>query len=212
MRKMILIMLVIIVECCYLSKKSIPVFIEKIDLKLKENEIAIINLYFNKNKGMVIKTVDTDVLLLIDLKDKNKLLANLDDFGIEVDYLLSFDDCDIPSDDKQILNDTLEINGIKFYKNNNNITINYQNHNFCILDDNYIDDINNCHYIYWDNPSGKIETNYEPELILYQKLNEDFLEKTYDKWIDTYYVDPAYYTILKLNSISYNLINVPIKD
>lgn len=212
MRKMILIMLVIIVECCYLSKKSIPVFIEKIDLKLKENEIAIINLYFNKNKGMVIKTVDTDVLLLIDLKDKNKLLANLDDFGIEVDYLLSFDDCDIPSDDKQILNDSLEINGIKFYKNNNNITINYQNHNFCILDDNYIDDSNNCHYIYWDNPSGEIETNYEPELILYQKLNEDFLEKTYDKWIDTYYVDPAYYTILKLNSISYNLINVPIKD
>lgn len=211
MRKMILIMLIVIVECCYLSNRIVPVFIEKIDLKLKQNEIAIVNLYFNKNKGMLIKTNDTNILLLLDLNDKNKLLSNLDDFNIKVDYLLSYYNYDIPCHYKKILNNKLEIKEIGIYSNNDNIIINYQNHNFCILNDSYIDNFNKCHYIYWDNPSDEIETNYEPELILYQKLNEEFLEKTYDKWIDTYYVDPTYYTILKLNSSSYNVINIPIK-
>ena len=34
----------------------------------------------------------------------------------------------------------------------------------------------------------------------------------YDKWIDTFYLDPTYYNVIRLNIESYNIVNIPINS
>ncbi len=194
MKKIFIILLVITIELCFLTNYYQPVFIEKIDLKLKDDELAIIFL----KQAILIKNNKNNILLNINFKDINKIKKNLDDFNIkQIDNLINIDELE-----------SITINDINILNENNNVKINYLYNSFCIYRTENID----CNYIYLLNPNKNISFNKEPTLILYEKLDEEFLEIMYDKWIDTYYLEENYYNILKINKENYNIINIPNKN
>lgn len=212
MRKILIIILIITLELVLLTNKLSPAFIEKINLKLKPNELAV-SFLFKNNKTLLLNTKNKKMLIIIDLKDEQDLIKELDHFNsLKIDYLLGFQLYDIESDNKIIIKDNLQIEDILIKEHNHNLQITYLNHNFCFYFNDYKKDFTNCHYVYLANPNDDTEFLVEPELILYDKLNEEFTEEMYDKWIDTFYLDAAYYNVIKLNSQSYNIINIPLKN
>ena len=201
MKRLIIIILVVTIECCFLVNKDINVFIEKADLKLHEREMGIVFFYHGENKVILLKTIEKNILLVINLSDSNWLKKVLDNFNsAKIDYTIDINN----------MSNNVSVGDIVFVYKESNLKISYQNHNFCYYQNNAIDVFNDCNYVYLTNPSASITFNKEPELILYSKLNDEFLEKMYDRWIDTYCLDKKYYTIVKLNDQSFNLINIPI--
>lgn len=213
MKKILFILLIVVLELVILTKKVDDVFIEKINLKLKPNELAITFLLFKDNKALLLNTPNQNLLIAIDIKNNQQLINDLEHFNSgKLDYLLGFKDYDIVSDNKIIIKNNLKIDNFTINENNYNLKLNYLDHNFCFYFNNYDNYFNDCHYVYLNKVNDEVEFSVEPELILYNELNEKFSEKMYDKWIDTFYLDGESYNVVKLNQESYNIINIPIKN
>lgn len=213
MKKIFFIILVITLELVLLTNKTQHVFIEKIDLKLKTNELAITFLFSKDNKTLLLNTKENKILIVLNLNNKTKILTDLENFNSSnLTYLLGFKYYDITSDNKMIIKKSQQIENIIISEDNHNLKINYLDHNFCFYFNDYKQNFNNCHYVYIEKPND--DTNFldEPELILYYNLNEEFTEEMYDKWVDTFYLDPAYYNVIKFNIESYNIVNIPINS
>ena len=56
MRRIIIVFLVII-ECCYLSGRAMPASIVNIDLKLQNGELGVVFLYSSGNESLLLKTI-----------------------------------------------------------------------------------------------------------------------------------------------------------
>ena len=198
--KKLLIVIIVAIELCILDHKIEPAFIEKVNLKMKTNELAI-SFLFDDNKTILLSTTDINILIIIESSDSKKLNSVLKKFNAsKIDYI---------NDINKSTYDDYVIGNITIKKQDNNIQINYLNNDFCICQNDFV--FSKCDYIYLVNPSENTTFINDPKLVLYDKLNDDFIEKMYDKWVDTYYLDTNNYNIVKINSENYNIINIPTK-
>lgn len=199
--------------------KITPSFIEKINLNLQEDEIAIIFLSSDNYKSILVKDNDFNYLIVLEFnKNINKLKNNLNKFvNSNINYLLIDDSLvtkmKINYETKHDFDENLNINNLMIEKNNNIITLSNREFNLCIYDVGKNNNLDNCDFVYFSNIEYKININEKLKTIFYEKdiLNK-FKEETYIKWIDNYEIDNEYYTILKLSNDTYDIITIPIEN
>ena len=200
--KRILIILFIIIECCYLN--NISAFIKKVEFNLKPNELIVV---FLNNNVLFLKTLEADYLINLDVGNESEIKNKINYFSNRIDYLVGYKKINIKYQQFYSLNKKIEIDNINLLSNNNNLQLKYNNQTLCFLyNNNY--NFNRCDYIYINDYQIKIKTT--PKLLLYSFLNDEFLEEMYDKWMDSYYIDKHSYTALKIGN-SYDILNIPQK-
>lgn len=219
MKKVILIFTVIIISLIFLKQKITSSFIEKINLKLQEDEVAIIFLSSDNYKSILVKDNDFNYLIVLEFnKSINELKNNLNKFvNSSINYLLIDDSLvtkmKINYEAKHNLDEKLNINNLMIEKNDNIIILSNPKFNLCIYDVGKNNNLDNCDFVYFSNIEYKININEKLKAIFYEKdvLNK-FKEETYIKWIDNYEIDNECYTILKLTNDGYDIITIPIEN
>jgi outer membrane lipoprotein-sorting protein len=134
----------------------------KIDLKLK-NQIGIIFI----NDNMILVQDENDATLLVIDEDKNINSLKKFNYSKLNAVLLNDKRINIKNDKKIILNNNYEEDGIKYFKQDGLIYINYKDTNMCIyVGGNY--NISNCEFVYfYNNDISSVVLHDYNEIILY---------------------------------------------
>ena len=215
MKKILLIIVLLVLYILILHHKLSTVFIEKIDLNLLDDELAIIFLTSDNYKSILLKDSSMNSLLIFDINRSKNLNKNLNKFvENKLDYLFVTEDFKVDFNInyavKDYLNNNTNINDYLININDNIITISNNNYNLCIYDVGSNDNIENCNFIYFLNMNYQLDLNEDLKAIFYEKnIENKFKENTYTKWIDNYDMSDAIYNILKLSSDSYDIITIP---
>lgn len=215
MKKIFLIIGLLIIYIFIIHHKLATAFIEKIDLNLLDDELAIIFLSSDNYKSVLLKDNSMNSLLIFDIDNSKNLNKNLNKFiDTKLDYLFVTEDFQIDFDIdysiKDSLNNNTNINDYIINTNDNIIIISNNNYNLCIYDIGSNDNIDGCNFIYFLNMNYQINLNENLKAIFYEKYIENkFKENTYIKWIDNYDMTDDVYHILKLSPTSYDIITIP---
>lgn len=194
-----------------LNSKLFPVFTEKIDLGLRNDEIAIT--FVNSNL-LISRKVISDLLLLNDEKEKD-----LSRFDINILNLISINKYlnikNLKYNNKYLLEKNLNIDEVYYNVEDNILSIKYKDTTFCIYI-NTNDEIQNtrmCNFLYlYNNNYKNIDIDENLDIIF---LNEKssipiyFLEDIYSKWIDVYTIKDKEYITIKVGYEDYNMFIIP---
>ncbi len=132
MKKYFIIIILIILNILVYTDKTILSSSSKINLDLKEEEIALSIISLDNSKSILINKKDLFVLEYIDSLNLEKVI-NLYGVNILRNLIQNNNDLiNIKSYNKQTLNNKIMIDNITFEVNNNIKIINYKNYNFCI--------------------------------------------------------------------------------
>ncbi|MEG2311543.1 MAG: hypothetical protein RSB72_02465, partial [Bacilli bacterium] len=189
MKKFLVINIILIFTLGILSSKATPVFIEKIDLKIKGKELAIVFLPFKECKSFLLVTKRENILINLIKPNSKKIYKYLKQFNVnKLDNIYNVKELSFG-----LVSEQSQINIIN---EKNLLIINYLTHNFCIYQSNNKRNFKECDYIYLLSSNHNVQIDNDQQLILYSKLNKKFLEKIYDRYNDSYYIDPNNYTII----------------
>ena len=185
MKKYFIIIILIILNILVYTDKTILSSSSKINLDLKEEEIALSIISLDNSKSILINKKDLFVLEYIDSLNLEKVI-NLYGVNILRNLIQNNNDLiNIKSYNKQTLNNKIMIDNITFEVNDNIKIINYKNYNFCIY------------------KSGT-NKNFSDEVLAVffdKNIKENKIEKYYDKWVDSYILnDKTFYTLKFLNN------------
>jgi hypothetical protein len=221
MLKNIVIILIFLIILLNVKNNAQPVFSEKINININEDEIGITFIYDKINKMLLISDNKINILLILEYKN-NKIINIYKYFNInKLDYIMSKNNIDIniKYKNKIILYEDIKIKKILLNPTKYGININYDNHLFNIIDGKKIDNktiINGKFiYIYNFNKNKYIHLNNNIEVLFYNQgefFSNRFLEHIYSMWLDTYMIQPHEYTTLKLGKNNFNMITIPIVD
>lgn len=214
MKKIIFILFLLLLYFFLINQKLTTVFIEKIDLNLKNDELAVIFLSSDSYKTILLKDKDETSLLVLDINNSKKLEKNINKFIDErLDYLFLNNkeiSLDINYSVKDILNNETNMDNFTIRKKFNIIEINNYKYNLCIYNVGSNNDISNCDFIYFINMDYQISMSENLKAVFYEKkVASKFKENTYIKWIDNYELSSDTYNILKLSKDSYDVITIP---
>ena len=206
-KKIILLISLILLNGLLLTYKIKGVFLSKIDLNLAPDEIGII--ISDASDFLLVKRNDENTLIAYNDVDKNNLNNFYNLFDIKkLHHLILSNNQDITSDNKYNLQKT-NLSYLKTSVKQNIISINFYNYKFCIYQEGTNKDLNNCTFIYFDTINDDVYINDTNKVVFYsQKISDEFKEKLYTKWIDSYTIDDNSYTILKIKKDNYNIINI----
>lgn len=219
MKKITLIIVLLIISLIIINQKIVTSFIEKIDLNLQEDEIAVVFLSSDNYKSILVKDNDFNYLIVLEFnKSINELKNNLNKFvNSSINYLFIDDSLvtkmKINYEAKHNLDEKLNINNLMIEKNDNIIILSNPKLNLCIYDVGKNNNLDNCDFVYFLNIEYKININEKLKAIFYEKdvLNK-FKEETYIKWIDNYEITSDSYNILRISNDSYDIITIPIEN
>jgi len=218
MKKILLIFFLIIVYIIVIKYKVENAFVEKIDLNLKENEMGITFITLEDSKSLLINKDDVKLLVVLEYLNSNKINNVLKMFGVEkLDYIIMNDEYNIDilaNKNKVINNKQLKIKDISFFNHDNELKINYLDHNFCVYEKisekSFYDD---CKYIYFLTVDKDIKVNDSVNMVFYNEdTNPTYLENLYNQWIDIYMVKKDYFVTLKLDEDNYDTITLPLNN
>ncbi len=200
MKKVIIILFLFAFSLLTYKGKVENAFIEKIDLKLQEEEIGIVFIPMNKSSFLLIKTKENSIILPIYGKENPQKI--LERFGEEKP---TYSYTDIINGENKVEEQNLQIENINIKKNNKNYTISNENINFCIF---YEGNIQNCDYIYFVNETSLSESKIK--LAFYNEdLSSTFENELYNHWIDVYKIKKKEFTLFTLHKDTYNVIKLP---
>lgn len=214
MKKIIFILFLLLLYFFLINRKLTTVFIEKIDLNLTDDELAVIFLSSDSYKSILLKDKDETSLLVLDISNSKKLEKNINKFIDEkIDYLFLSNkeiSLDVNYSVKDVLNNEISMDNFVIKKNANIIEINNYKYNLCVYNVGSNNDVSNCDFIYFINMDYQISMSENLKAVFYEKkVASKFKENTYIKWIDNYELSSDTYNILKLSSDSYDVITIP---
>lgn len=214
MKRIIFILMLLLLYFFIIRQKLSTVFIEKINLNLLDDELAIIFLSSDEYKTVLIKDNISSSLLVLDLKNDKRLNQDLNKFiDKKLDYLFlnkEFSNINIDSSIRDFLNSRIDLINFYISKSSNIIKINNSNYNFCIYNIGNNNDITDCDFVYFIDMNSEINTSENLKAIFYEKqITNKFKENTYIKWIDNYELNSDTYNVLKLNKDNYDIITIP---
>jgi len=212
-------LIVIIIFLNINLEQSITTFKEKINIRLKNDEQAIVFLIEKNSISLLIKNEEINILLHL-FGEKLLLKETLIKFNIEkLDYLLIRNEIitDISYKTKIYFNNTIEIEDFSFIINDL-IEIKFNNYVVSIYDENLLNNKKieiEADFLYILNGESNLhfEIVGEMESIIYNeavRFSNKFLEYIYLKYIDTYQVTSYDYLIIKFNYDNYDIISIPI--
>lgn len=214
MKRVIFIFVILFFYFIIINKKIETTFIEKIDLNLLDDEVAIIFLSSDGYKSILLKSNNDTSLLALDINNSKKLNKNINKFvDQKIDYLFLNNkeiNVDIDYSVKDILNNEINMENFIIRKQSNIIEINNHKYNLCIYDVGNNNNVSNCDFLYFINMDYQISMSENLKAVFYEKkVANKFKENTYIKWIDNYELSSDTYNILKLSSDSYDVITIP---
>lgn len=198
-----------------INKKLETAFIEKIDLNLLDDEVAVIFLSSDNYKTVLLRDNDATSLLVLDFKNSKNLIKNLNKFiDKKLDNLFLIEqnkiNLDIDYDIKDTLKESVNMGKYQIKKQDNIIEIKNNKYNLCLYNTGTNNDINNCDFIYFINMDFQLNMSENLRAVFYEKnIASKFKENTYIKWIDNYELSSDTYNILKLSKNSYDVITLP---
>lgn len=201
MRKIIIIFVLIFIDIILYFDKNSLCFVNKIDLNLKEKELAVSFIFKNGNSFVLIDNTD-----LIVIKDSgSEILDILDLYDIDtlnnVVFLDKTNDT-IKSYDKHKLIDNITINNIEIIKKNNIVFLKAYEHNLCIYSKGENKGLEKCNYVFF---ASYDDVNIPEKVTALFFTDENLTRKFYDSWFDLYTVDEKNISILKLSPNDYNV-------
>lgn len=215
MKKIIIITLLLIIYIFIIQSKLSTVFIEKIDLNLTDDELAIIFLSSDDYQAVLLKKNENASLIILNVNDTEHLVYDLNKFVDEkLNYLFINDTLEIKNEfnylSKRNLSNNIDTDFFSIHKFDNIIKIDNNKYNFCIYDIGNNDDIKSCDFIYFLNMDVQIDLQENIKAIFYESNIESiFKEKSYIKWIDNYELSSDAYNILKISNDSYDILTIP---
>lgn len=214
MKRVIFIFVILFFYFIIINKKIETTFIEKIDLNLLDDEVAIIFLSSDGYKSILLKSNNDTSLLALDINNSKKLNKNINKFvDQKIDYLFLNNkefNIDIDYSVKDILNNEINMENFVIRKQSNIIEVSNHKYNLCIYDVGNNNDVSNCDFLYFINMDYQISMSEALKAVFYEKkVANKFKENTYIKWIDNYELSSDTYNILKLSSDSYDIITIP---
>ncbi len=218
MKRVIFILVILFFYLIIINKKIETAFIEKIDLNLLDDELAVVFLSSNNYKTILLHDDDMNSLLVLDVNDSKMLVRNLNKFmDRKLDNLFILDkhqkNLDIDYSVKDVLNDSINMGKYQISKIDNIIEISNNKYNLCVYNTGLNNDITKCDFIYFINMDIQLNMNESLRAVFYEKnIANKFKENTYIKWIDNYELSNDTYNILKLSNDSYDVITLPNKN
>lgn len=200
MKRVFIIAFLLLFYSLIINQKIKSAFAESIDLNLIEDEIGVIFIHNDTSDYLYIKDNNYNNVILLDdnSKDMEKIVKIFG--GKKIDNLIY---------NKNINNTNL--NNINISKNNNIIKIKIYDYYLCIYDSGVNNDISGCTFTYFRDSNEDININDNNKVVIFEENEEEnFQEKLYTKWIDTYTLDDDNYTIIKIRKDNYNIINIPV--
>ena len=171
MKKYFIIIILIILNILVYTDKTILSSSSKINLDLKEEEIALSIISLDNSKSILINKKDLFVLEYIDSLNLEKVI-NL--YGVN------------------ILRNLIQ---------NNNDLINIKSYNFCIYKSGTNKNLSICNFIYFLDMDNINFSDEVLAVFFDKNIKENKIEKYYDKWVDSYILnDKTFYTLKFLNN------------
>ncbi len=187
MKKVYLIVLVI-VNLFLLCGKIYSNKLKNINLKLKEDEIAVVILSLQDSKSLLVKAQDIYLLYTFSYENSKNLENNVALFTEKVDYVFMNEEYPLSYPYKIQLDELTVIQNIQLEPNR----LHYNNYTFCI------NEKENCDFIYLTKEIGDIQ---QKSTIFYDEfLAQEYIESFHDDWIDVYKITNESYTILVLGN------------
>lgn len=201
MKKQIIILFLFCFSLFTYKEKVQEAFIEKINLNMEKGEIGIVFLPINSSNFLLLKTVDTSVLIPIEGEENPSKI--IERFGEEKpDYSYT----NLVEGKKQIdEKEMLKIENVNIKKEGKNFIISMEDTNFCIF---YEGDINTCDYVYFIKET-RVEKDTIKLAFYNENLSSNFESELYDHWIDTYKIKQNEFTLLTFQEGSYNVVKLP---
>lgn len=199
MKRIVLLIVLIILNCVILYTKIESSNIDKIDLELEDNEAGIVFFY----DMILFKINNENIVYLLDNYKNSNIIQNVNPFVTSIDYVLMNKKHNINIGAKKILDDEIEINNIEF-DYDDYLEIVYNDYKLCID----INEINDCDFIF-NTKNNKFFINQNTKLILYNSdIDRTYLDNISNKWIDSYKIHDEIYTVMKINNF-YEIVEIP---
>lgn len=210
MKRVFIIAFLLLFYSLIVNQKIKSAFAESIDLNLSDDEIGIIFIHNSESNYLYVKDHEYNNVILFDenYKDVEKTIKL---FGAhKIDNLVTDKDTKLNYTNKYSFDNT-NINNISIKKEDNITNIKIYDYHLCIYNDGLNHNIEGCTFTYFLKANEDIKINDSNKVVIFDEDEEEqFQEKIYTKWIDTYTLDDDNYTIIKIKKDNYNIINIPI--
>lgn len=208
------ILLVFLIFLCIFSFKTKVknVFVEKIHLNLKENEIGITILSDLDNKGFLVSLDGQHFLFLFQYNNFSSLKKNLELFDVSKlrGVYTSFDrKINIFGTSSLKMDSSLETPLLKMKTKIDYMDFQMNNYHFCVYNDGVNTDFSDCDFVYLLKFSKEMDLSDHIQLLFLEEGgNGDLLKNLYEKWIDSYLVSNQYITV-KILEKKYDISIIP---
>lgn len=195
MKKLYLIIFLVLANVSLLYVRIFSNKLKKIELNLKEGEVAIIILSLEESKSFLLSSKNGNLLYTFSYKDNQNLEQNISLFTDHLDYVFMRNEYPLSYPNKTVLDGLVVIQNIQLEPNR----LYYNNRVLCI------NEVENCDFVYL---TEEISLSENIDVVFYdESLSDTYIETLHKKWIDTYKITNDSYTILLLND-DYEVIHL----
>lgn len=199
MKRIILLIVLIIINCVMLYTKIESSNIENIDLELEMDELGIV--FFDDM--LLFKINDKSIVYLINYTDDISIKTKTNAFTNDINYIIMNKNYKTKIYNKLIIKDKIDLENINFVYDDY-LQISYNDYKLCID----AKDINDCDFLFY-TVNNKFFVNENTKVIFYTDgINRKYIDNTYNKWLDYYKVENNTYNVMKLNNF-YEVIEIP---
>ena len=199
MKRIILLIVLIIINCVMLYTKIESSNIENIDLELEMDELGIV--FFDDI--LLFKINDKSIVYLINYTDDISIKTKTGAFTNDINYIIMNKNYKTKIYNKLIIKDKIDLENINFVYDDY-LQISYNDYKLCID----AKDINDCDFLFY-TVNNKFFVNENTKVIFYtDNINTKYIDNTYNKWLDYYKVENNTYNVMKLNNF-YEVIEIP---
>lgn len=199
MKRIILLIVLIIINCVMLYTKIESSNIENIDLELEMDELGIV--FFDDM--LLFKINDKSIVYLINYIDDISIKTKTGAFTNDINYIIMNKNYKTKIYNKLIIKDRIDLENINFVYDDY-LQISYKDYKLCID----AKDINDCDFLFY-TVNNKFFVNENTKVIFYTDgINRKYIDNTYNKWLDYYKVENNTYNVMKLNNF-YEVIEIP---
>lgn len=199
MKRIILLIVLIIINCVMLYTKIESSNIENIDLELEMDELGIV--FFDDI--LLFKINDKSIVYLINYTDDISIKTKTNAFTNDINYIIMNKNYKTKIYNKLIIKDKIDLENINFVYDDY-LQISYNDYKLCID----AKDINDCDFLFY-TVNNKFFVNENTKVIFYTDgINRKYIDNTYNKWLDYYKVENNTYNVMKLNNF-YEVIEIP---
>lgn len=198
MKRIILLIVLIIINCVMLYTKIESSGIQKIDLELERDELGIVFfddlLLFNIN--------DKNIIYLLEAPDDLKIKFKINPFTKNVNYIIMNKKYKTKLSNKLIIEDKIDLESINFIYDDY-LQVIYKDYKLCVN----AAEINDCDFLFY-TVNKKFFINENTKVIFYtNSVKKEYIDNTYNKWLDYYKVENSMYNVMKLNNF-YEVIEI----